>query len=178
MECRSTDKTFQFFILFLHVVKVHNFFVSIHNIVPPCPEGVWPNSMSKPTIQYITAKYNQEPIWRITFTFIDVWKKNRKRWNSREEKKCTYEEKYNKNTIYIAISKSQPRSYCYKMLTIPLILFWILFSQFFGAVCKINSDLDIVSLGKKSYSLWFLWYLIHLSHQIVQLVVTENAKKI
>ena len=117
--------------------------------MPPCPEGVWPNSMSKPTIQYITAKYNQEPIWRITFTFIDVWKKNRKRWNSREEKKCTYEEKYNKNTIYIAISKSQPRSYCYKMLTIPLILFWILFSQFFGAVCKINSDLDIVSLGKK-----------------------------
>ena len=156
--------------------------------MPPCPEGVWPNSMSKPTIQCKTAKYNQEPIWRITFTFIDVWKKNRKRWNSREEKKCTYVEKYNKNAILYGYFKVSSQvilleNLCHqKQLRIPLILFWILFSHMFfhflGCfVCQINSDLDIVSLEKKSYSLWFLWYLIHLFHQIVQLVVTEKCKK-
>ena len=62
-------------------------------------------------------------------------KKNRKRWNSREEKKCTYVEKYNNNAILYSYFKVSSQvillqNLCHqKQLTIQLILFWILFSH-------------------------------------------------
>ena len=143
-ECRSTDKTFQFFILFLHVVaKVH--ITSLYPFIILCPHALKGFGQIPCQNQQYNAKQQnitREPIWHITFTFIDVWKKNRKRWNSREEKKCTYVEKYNKNTILYSYFKVSSQvillqNVCHqKQLTILLLLFWILFFLFFGLFVK------------------------------------------